>query len=75
MVLTAVPASAYKILYVEQWYRLFHVHFNQYPTDLNESIWYLEEALKSDFANPLNALGRVDNPEEWARYCGSRVGL
>ena len=64
----AVPAGAYKILYAEQWYRLFHLHFYQYPTDLNENIWYLEEALKADFANPLNALGKVDNPDEWARY-------
>lgn len=63
-----VTAPAYKVLYAEQWYRLFHLHFYQYPEDLNENIWYLEEALKADFANPLNALGRIEDEIQWARY-------
>jgi hypothetical protein len=60
--------SAYRILYAEQYYRLYHLHFTQYPDDTMENIYYLEEALKADFANPLYALARIEDKEEWARY-------
>lgn len=66
--LTPYSAKAYKILYAEQFYRLFHNHFYQYPQDINENIWYLEQALKSDFANPLNALARIETKKEWEKY-------
>jgi hypothetical protein len=59
---------AYKILYAEQFYRLYHLHFYQYPDDTMENIYYLEQALKSDFANPLYALARIENQEQWAQY-------
>ena len=59
---------AYKILYAEQYYKLFHTHFYRYPEDINENIFYLEYALKSSFVNPLNALTPIETPEEWARY-------
>ena len=61
-------ANAYRILYAEQWYQLFHEHFYQYPDDTMENIWYLEQALKSDFANPLYALTKINNNLQWARY-------
>ena len=59
---------AYKVLYAEQFYRLYHLHFYQYPDDTMENIYYLEQALKSDFANPLYALARIENEEQWAQY-------
>ena len=58
----------YEVRYAEQFYKLYHSNFYSYPSDFNENIWYLERALASDFANPLNALARVDNPEQWERY-------
>ncbi len=61
-------AQAYKVLYAEQYYRLFHLHLNQYPDDCLESIHYLEQALRSPFANPLNALARIDDEADWERY-------
>ncbi|MEM5947785.1 hypothetical protein WKV44_04430 [Spirochaetia bacterium 38H-sp] len=61
-------SSAYKILYAEQWYRLFHLHFYQYPERCAENIHYLEEALRADFANPLNALAKINNKTEWELY-------
>ncbi len=61
-------AYSYKILYAEQFYRLYHSHFYQYPEDYLENIYYLEQALRSDFANPLNALARIENKTEWKRY-------
>ena len=66
--LVPADAVAYEILYAEQYYKLYHQNFYQYPSDFNENIWYLERALASDFANPLNALALVETPEEWERY-------
>ena len=60
--------SAYNILYAEQFYKLFHYNFYRYPEDFNENIFYLEEALKADFVNPLNALTKIENKKEWERY-------
>ncbi len=65
---SAPPGAAYRVLYAEQFYRLYHLHFYQYPDDTMENIYYLERALESDFANPLYALARVDTREEWAQY-------
>ena len=61
-------AESYKILYAEQFYRLYHAHFYQYPEDYLENIYWLEQSLRSDFANPLNALAKIDNKTEWRRY-------
>jgi hypothetical protein len=58
----------YKILYAEQFYRLFHYNFYRYPEDFNENIFYLEKALEADFCNPLNALAEIENKQEWERY-------
>ena len=71
LLLAVVPsrkAEAYRILYAEQYYRLYHLHFYQYPDDSMENIFYLEQALKSDFANPLYALARIENRQQWAQY-------
>jgi len=71
LLLVVVPsrkADAYRILYAEQYYRLYHLHFYQYPDDSMENIFYLEQALKSDFANPLYALARIENRQQWAQY-------
>ena len=62
------PLSAYKILYAEQFYRLYHNHLYQYPDDSAENIYYLGMALRSDFANPLNALAKINNEKEWEKY-------
>ena len=62
------PLSAYKILYAEQFYRLYHNHLYQYPDDSSENIYYLGMALRSDFANPLNALAEIENEKEWEKY-------
>jgi len=67
-VLAASPASAYKILYAEQWYKLVHRHLYEDPDSAMENIYYLERALRSDFANPLNALTPIKDQKEWERY-------
>lgn len=66
--LAAAPASAYKIVYAEQWYQLVHRHLYEDPDSAMENIYYLERALRSDFANPLNALTPIKDQKEWERY-------
>jgi hypothetical protein len=68
LVLAAVPVPAYKILYAEQWYNLVHRHLYEDPDSAMENIYYLERALRSDFANPLNALTPIKDEKEWERY-------
>ena len=62
------PLSAYKILYAEQFYKLYHEHLLRYPERILENIVWLEQALKSDFCNPLYALAAVDIKEKYPRY-------
>ena len=59
---------SYKILYAEQYYKLYHQNFYQYPEDFNGNIWYLEQALSQPFVNPLNALTIIENKKVWERY-------
>lgn len=61
-------SGAYDILYAEQYYRMAHRHLYMSPERAAENIWYLEKALRADFANPLNALARIRTPQEWERY-------
>jgi hypothetical protein len=64
----APPLDAYYVQYKEQYYRLFHVHYIQNPNDSMENIYWLEQALKADFANPLFALALIENEIQWEKY-------
>ncbi len=64
----ALPLSAWKIQYAEQFYELYHQHFYRYPEDSAENIWYLSMALRSPFANPANALAEITDKTEWEKY-------
>ena len=68
LILTAFPVNGYFVTYKEQYYRLFHVHYIQYPDDSMENIYWLEQALKADFANPLYALALIENEIQWEKY-------
>jgi hypothetical protein len=59
---------AYKIIYAEQWYKLYHQHLYRYPEDEWQNLVFLEEALKAPFANPLYALAKIENELQWERY-------
>jgi hypothetical protein len=66
-----IPGSAlnaYYVTYKEQYYRLFHMHYNQYPDDTMENIYWLEQAVKADFCNPLYALALIENETQWEKY-------
>jgi hypothetical protein len=61
-------ALAYPVYYKEQYYKLYHIHYIQYPDDTIENIYYLEQATKADFCNPLYALAKIETKGQWARY-------
>jgi len=61
-------AAAYPVYYKEQFYKLFHEHYIQYPDDAIENIYWLERAKKADFCNPLYALARIEDKKHWERY-------
>ncbi|MDR2808552.1 MAG: hypothetical protein LBB43_06040 [Spirochaetaceae bacterium] len=60
--------SAYPVQYKEQYYRLYHLHYIQYPDDTIENIYWLEKALSADFANPLYAAARIENEIQYEKY-------
>jgi hypothetical protein len=67
---TFLPAEshAYIIKYKEEYYQLYHLHYVQYPDDTMENIYWLEQALKADFCNPLYALALIENETQWEKY-------
>ncbi len=70
LLLAFIASSAYgwTVRYKEQFYELYHVHYNRYPDDTMENIHWLEQALKADFANPLYALALIENEAQWEKY-------
>ena len=68
LLIPVTDVFSYKLLYAEQFYKLYHSHYIQYPEDSAENIYYLETSLKRPFVNPLNALGVIKNESEWERY-------
>ncbi|MCL2610005.1 MAG: hypothetical protein FWD94_08900 [Treponema sp.] len=62
------PAEAYTVTYKEQFYRLFRMHLQRTPENYVENIYWLQQAVKADFANPLHAIGRVRDEVEWEKY-------
>jgi hypothetical protein len=64
----SLPGNSYFVTYKEQYYRLYHIHHIQYPDDTMENIYWLEQAMKADFANPLYALALIENEVQWEKY-------
>ncbi|THB62687.1 MAG: hypothetical protein D6B26_07010 [Spirochaetaceae bacterium] len=67
-IISSGTAFAYRLIYKEQLYRLYHQHLYQYPERIAENIHWLEAALRADFVNPLNAMAVIENETEWERY-------
>ena len=61
-------ATAYPVYYKEQYFRLFHTHYIEYPDDAIENIYWLESAKKADFCNPLYAMAKIEDQRHWERY-------
>lgn len=62
------PSFSYIISFKEQFYKLFHVHYQQYPDDIMENIYWLEKAVAADFSNPKFALTKIENEKDWDKY-------
>ena len=43
---------AYVAKYKEDYFKLYHTHYQYNPDDYMENIYWLERAIKADFANP-----------------------
>ncbi|MDR2510357.1 MAG: hypothetical protein LBC77_06910 [Spirochaetaceae bacterium] len=65
---TASGLFSYPARFKEQYYKLYHLHLTQYPDDTIENIYWLEKAIKADFANPLHALSLIENKIQWEKY-------
>ncbi|HKL85688.1 MAG TPA: hypothetical protein VJ861_05095 [Treponemataceae bacterium] len=63
-----LPVSAYTIRYKEEFYDLYHIHYNQDPDDIMENIYWLERAIEADFSNPLYAKGKITTKKDWEKY-------
>ena len=66
-----VPAphiNAYIVIYKEQFYRLYHIHYAQYPNNTLENIYWLERALEAEFCNPLHALALIEDEVQYEKY-------
>jgi hypothetical protein len=63
-----IPLNAYYVTYKEQYFRLYHIHYAQYPDDCIENIYWLEKALAADFCNPLYAMALIENEIQWEKY-------
>ncbi len=62
------PTFAYMVKYKEDFYKLYHIHYQQYPDDCMENIYWLEKAVQADFANPLYADAKINSKKEWEKY-------
>lgn len=61
-------SDAYSVKYKEDWYRLYHIHYQQNPDDCMENIYWLEKATKADFCNPLYANAKIETEKQWEKY-------
>lgn len=70
ILLTFLPSSlsAYMVKYKEDWYKLYHVHYQQYPDDCIENIYWLEKAVQADFCNPQFVDIKIETEKEWEKY-------
>ncbi len=59
---------SYFVTFKEQYYKLFHVHYQQYPDDVMENIYWLEKAVEADFCNPQHALAKIKDEQDWEKY-------
>lgn len=70
IVFTQIPQESYSYMvkYKEDWYKLYHVHYQQYPDDCMENIYWLERAVEADFCNPLYTGIKFTTEKEWEKY-------
>lgn len=60
--------NAFVAKYKEDFYRLYHIHHQQLSDDCIENIYWLEQAVKADFANPQYAFAKIETEAQWQKY-------
>ncbi|MDR1301776.1 MAG: hypothetical protein LBK43_04810 [Treponema sp.] len=66
--ISTMPLKADRIQYKEQYFKLYHLHYIQYPDDTMENLYWLEKTLQADFANPLYAVALIEDEVQWEKY-------
>lgn len=56
------------VKFKEDYYNLYHIHYQQLPDDCLENIYWLEQAVNADFANPQYAVAKIENEDQWEKY-------
>ncbi len=56
------------VKFKEDFYKLYHVHYQQYPDDCLENIYWLEKAVQADFCNPQFISSKLTTEKEWEKY-------
>jgi hypothetical protein len=64
----SLPSFSWAVKYKEEYYNLYHVHYQQYPDDVMENIYWLERSVAADFCNPQFALAHIDDETHWEKY-------
>lgn len=54
--------------YKEDFYKLYHIHYQQYPDDCMENIYWLEQAVRADFCNPTFINVKITNQDQYEKY-------
>jgi hypothetical protein len=68
LALCLLLCTSWAVLYKEEFYKFYHIHYSQYPTDVVENIYWLEKARSAPFCNPLYALARIEDQAQYERY-------
>ena len=68
LIFSSLSLSGYPVYFKEQYYKLYHAHYIQYPDDTIENIYWLEQARNADFCNPLYALSKIEDERPWEKY-------
>ncbi len=68
ILLVSFAGTAFPVYFKEQYFKLYHTHYIQYPDDTIENIYWLEQARKADFCNPLYAMAKIADEKHWERY-------
>jgi len=68
LIASSIALPGYPVYFKEQYYKLYHTHYIQYPDDTIENIYWLEQARKADFCNPLYALAKIEDERHWEKY-------
>ncbi|UER67934.1 hypothetical protein LKV13_04065 [Borrelia sp. BU AG58] len=68
MFFTVSANASSKFFYAEQWYVILNTQMKNKPQNFKRNIFFLKNALKSPFGNPIYSLAKVETREEWEKY-------